>query len=557
MKKKNYLWSMLAIIMAAMVCMGLSSCDKSEPSPELTIGKSSISLDANGNGDRDIPVTASHTDWSATVIDGSPWLRVNKNGSLATVSVDANTTTQTRSGRIKITATEDTKLSYDVSVSQSGADGTISISIGSVEFEAEGGSQTIQVTSNSGWNVSGNAGWLTVNPSSATVPTSGSESKSVSLTASENTSKDSRSCTLTFSTTDGKSSTTISITQKKPVPFILVNGLESTSLQFSSNSGVNYKQTVKVSSNVSWSMSGVPDWLSVSPVNGSGDISIDIYPKTENDAEDKERSAKLILSSGDAVATIMVSQDTDLDPNASVKPTNVVRLYNGIAFDYEFGRSVSYYYRGYLEKDAVASMTDAEIITVLEDNFNRYTQSDDEIAVFAGLDEGKAYMIYTVGYNKNGKRGQLVKTEFVTKTKQNNEPVAWISNPTTDGSYWYWSIQKSATCYSYYMITTENYDFAVAPDVYQAWIIDYYIRQNKISEYVNGGDWYSAKSGSLIAVMTWGLDKNGNFANVIDWNAATDGNSSSMRAQRRSKAVKTDKNYPILNDSKLKVFRRR
>ena len=273
--------------------------------------------------------------------------------------------------------------------------------------------------------------------------------------------------------------------------------------------------------------------------------------------DDKEREAQLILISGDTRATIKVTQETPLDPDAYVNPTNIITLYNGIAFDYEFGKNVSYYYRGYMEKSAVASMTDSEIITVLEENFKRYTISDDEVADFSGLDEGTAYMVYTVGYNKEGKRGKLTKTEITTKTLQNNEPMAWIYDPTTDGSYWYWTVEKSATCYSYYMISTEDFDFAFSSDVFQAWMIDYYIRKGWTSEYVNGGDWYTTKSGSLIAVMTWGLDKKENFAGKIYWNFGVDSSSAPNRVQKQSKNAKADKNHKIPSKGKLTIYKKK
>ena len=533
-----------------------TACSGSDPEPELTISRTSISLQANGDGDKDITVTASHTDWTASVTEGSSWLRVNKNGQLATVSVDSNPTTSTRTGKIKIAATEDASLSYDINVSQSGADGTISVSTSSVEFEAVGGTQSITVTSNSGWTASSSQSWLSVNPTSATAPSSNSGQTNVTLTAGENSTKDARPCTITFTTSDGKVAT-VSVNQKKPNPYIWVNGLESTSLQFSANSGVNYKQTVKITSNVSWTMTGVPDWLSVSPTNGSGDLSVEIYPKTNNDQNDSERSVQLVLLSGETKATIKVSQDSDLDPYAYVTPTNIVKLYNGIAFDYEFGKNVSYYYRGYMEKSAVASMTDSEVITVLETNFKRYTQNDNEVAAFSGLDEGVTYMVYTVGYNKDGKRGKLTKTEFTTRSLQNNEPLAWISNPTTDGSKWYWSVEKSATCYSYYMITTEDLDFAVSSDVYQAWVIDYHIRKGWASEYLNGGNWSQTKTGSHIAVMTWALDKNENFAGAISWNFGIDSSSSPRKLQKQTKTTKVDMNYPKVVKEKLTVYKRK
>ena len=341
------------------------------------------------------------------------------------------------------------------------------------------------------------------------------------------------------------------------IPYVLANGMDATTLNFGPKSGVSYKQSVKVTSNEGWSITGIPEWLSVSPTNGNGEISIEIYPKTDNDTDDKERKATLTIQGSNANATINVFQETDLDVNAYVNPTNLVCLYNGIAFDFTLGKSVSYYYRGYIEKNAVATMTDSEIINVLEENFNRYTASDNEVAVFSGLDEGKDYIICTIGYNSSGKHGKLKKTEASTKRLQTNEPMAWISDPTYDESNWYWDVEKSATCNTYYMITTEDADFALDADVYQAWMINYYIRNNWTSEYVNGGSWYSSKTGLLIAVMTWGVDRRDNFAGTIDWNMGIDNSIYDtympMQTSANIKSDVIDKNYPILEKNKLTI----
>ena len=459
MKKKNYLLSLLAIVVAATMCVSLSSCDKKHPVLNVN-GISPVNLTSEGTSvSTGISVTAEHTDWAFETSDN--WLHASKSGNTLSVSADKNQSTSSRSGQITIYATENRSLSYMLNVTQEGE-----------------------------------------------------------------------------------------------MPYIKANGNTEAALQFGANGGIAYKQTVRITSNVSWSINNVPSWLSVSPTNGNGEVTLDVYPKTDNNAEDSERSVQLILSAGDTRATITVSQDTDLDSRASVVPTNIITLYNGIAFDYKFGGSVSYYYRGYMERSAVASMTDAEIIEVLEENFPRFTQNDNEVGVFDGLDEGKAYMVYTVGYNKEGKRGKLEKTEVSTKTLKNNEAMAWISDPTNDGSYWHWTVTKSATCYSYYMITTDDLDFATSADVYQAWMIDYYIRTKQTSEYVNGGDWQQRKNGSLIAVMTWGLDKQENFANAIGWNYGIDGSAAPQKVRKRADGQKTDKNYPKTPISPLSIIRK-
>lgn len=211
MKRKNY-WSLLAIVMAVTMSMGLQSCfifggGDDDDDPELSVSKTSISLQANGDGDKDISVTASNTDWTVSVTDGSPWLRVNKNGQLATVSVDSNPTTATRTGKIKIVATAKESLFYEISVSQAGAD-ILVLSGLDAPFDAQAGSiQTAQeftITCNGAWTLEGKPDWLDISA------LSGSSTSTIKVWANEtNRSTSERSATLTVRTATKSASKTV------------------------------------------------------------------------------------------------------------------------------------------------------------------------------------------------------------------------------------------------------------------------------------------------------------------------------------------------------------
>lgn len=90
-------------------------------------------------------------------------------------------------------------------VSCSKDDDEVSVSMPSVSFGEKGGSQIIQVQSNANWIVSGAPSWLTV------VPQQGSNNGSFTLNASENTERDSRSCTIYL--TAGDASAIVSVFQ--------------------------------------------------------------------------------------------------------------------------------------------------------------------------------------------------------------------------------------------------------------------------------------------------------------------------------------------------------
>jgi len=85
----------------------------------------------------------------------------------------------------------------------------------SVSFDTAGGTQSISVTSNTGWIVSGAPDWLTV------FPTQGTKNGSITLTAKSN-SGSARNCTLYVQA--GEATTTISVNQSgqdiTPTPIV-------------------------------------------------------------------------------------------------------------------------------------------------------------------------------------------------------------------------------------------------------------------------------------------------------------------------------------------------
>ena len=81
----------------------------------------------------------------------------------------------------------------------------VSVSMPSVNFGESGGSQSIQVMSNTKWTVSGNPGWLTVSPMQ------GSSNGAFSITATANTDESSRNCVLYINA--GSASATVSVNQ--------------------------------------------------------------------------------------------------------------------------------------------------------------------------------------------------------------------------------------------------------------------------------------------------------------------------------------------------------
>lgn len=87
---------------------------------------------------------------------------------------------------------------------------TVSVNVPSVIFSDSGGSQSIQVTSNTNWTVSGAPSWLNVSPMQ------GANNGSFSVSANANTEQSSRNCTLFINA--GTASAVVVVNQSpKPV----------------------------------------------------------------------------------------------------------------------------------------------------------------------------------------------------------------------------------------------------------------------------------------------------------------------------------------------------
>ena len=228
MKKKDFLWSLLATMMVGLLSVGLSSCgdDDDPPVPALSV-TGTVSVEANGSTSGDIIVTAENTDWSVDVTSGKDWLTAYKNGNKVSVSAKENPETNDRTGTIVVTATADSKLSYPVNVTQKGTSASITVN-GSASAEhtfpglfdsGKSGidyKQVFKIKSNVQWNVSGREDWLNISPTSG--------NGDVDLTiypSSANTSDKERKATITLSGSGVSVSIEIIQGQGKPVCYVL------------------------------------------------------------------------------------------------------------------------------------------------------------------------------------------------------------------------------------------------------------------------------------------------------------------------------------------------
>lgn len=356
----------------------------------------------------------------------------------------------------------------------------------------------------------------------------------LTITTDANMTEKDRSCRLIIKAAKYNLSDEVIISQTSSLSTISSNVSE---LTFSYYDGAF--NTIFIQATGEWRVTNCPEWLRCSVTSGKGTKNVTLTTLSENKTS-KPRIGEVVFSTADQDLRIAVSQDGSAASGCSVKPDHITTLSNGIAFDlnYSDARNVAHYYRGYIEASRSGIMTTDEIIYTLKHDFQRHLPADDEVADFSGLKANTKYIIYTLAYNMDGKAGELIATEVKTNPVLDNEPCAWISDISVDSSRWYWTITKSATCYSYFMMSTEIKAIGEASDVLQAWWLDAAIRQNLTSEYFNGGEWYMPRDANVVAIWTRGKNSNGKLAGKICW----DGGSVSSNSGARKSAPIANKN---------------
>ena len=198
--------------------------------------------------------------------------------------------------------------------SQTDCDGTTtttdSLTVGSLsQFDADGASQTVTVSSNVDWTVSENTSWISINR------TSGSDNGSVTVTTTENTSTSTRSATITIA--GSGISRTVNVSQA---------GAEDTPTESLTVSSINDfdadgdSQTVTVTSNIDWTVSENSSWIAINNNSGSDNGSFSIT--TSENTSTNERSATVTITGGDISRSITVSQEGAEDeiPTATFTP---------------------------------------------------------------------------------------------------------------------------------------------------------------------------------------------------------------------------------------------
>jgi hypothetical protein len=234
----------------------------------------------------------SNTEWS--VSDDAGWLNVSPgsssgNGTITATYTD-NPVTSQRSGTITVTGGG---IIRTVTVTQSAQPFALEVTPVERNVSHTSGSTTFSVTSNTNWNVSDDAEWLSVSPASG----SGSGTVTVSYTVNPNTAQ--RSGTVNVA---GGGITDTVIVIQEAQPFMLTASPSNISVGYGLGNA-----TFTITSNTSWTVNDDVGWISTFPSSGSGNESVIlIYEYNPNTSQ---RIGTITVSGGGITDTVLVRQD--------------------------------------------------------------------------------------------------------------------------------------------------------------------------------------------------------------------------------------------------------
>ena len=354
----------------------------------------------------------------------------------------------------------------------------------------------------------------------------------VGLNAKENTTTDDRIGTIVISSTANSSlSATVQVTQEGTKAYIKVAGNPSFPGSFNGKSGIDYKEFVPIKSNVTWTISDIPDWLNVSPTSGDGDAQITIYPKSENESAEI-RKASIKISGEGTTSTIEVTQDNGLS-TVQVKPINLVTLYNQLGWELEEIGKVNKFQYLLATKSVYDNKTKKELLEDLL--YNDPLKFSDGYMFFPSKDSygntiqpNTTYYICTLAYDEEDRRGDIVTSSVTTPKYQNADDDAWVS--ISDVRYnlasgFQFTATKEGYCETYHVIygnlsSTTNY-----PAIAFVFEINYFLKNKKkhwfaenwdleiVTNYPNSHTFsHNVDDLSfypLISICTWGVFRNG------------------------------------------------
>lgn len=283
-----------------------------QSSKEMYLNASVENLEFKSEGETICFQILSNTKWSIKSSDS--WCHVSPitetGDQEITVEVSKNPDQAVRTAKLTITSTVKGIPEIEVKITQKAGDAPVpvlTLNTESVNFSRQGGTKTVQVSSNVTWSTSCDADWITVSPSN---PVNGDGM--ITINANSNPVMGAQRSAVIYVRTESVEKA-ITITQDKGEDGYLLSSTTSINLN------ANAQQTsFDVESNIEWSVSSNESWCSVSSnvTKQNGTVTLNVEKNTGNAA----REATITLKSAAKEITVKVRQDALQIPGGDDNP---------------------------------------------------------------------------------------------------------------------------------------------------------------------------------------------------------------------------------------------
>ena len=225
-----------------------------------------------------------------------------------TFTAEANTSTEAREGVIVFC--NDNNECVPVTVKQTGANATLSVSPAELAFTAKSESKTFSIASNTAWTATSSAPWAKINAAS------GSGNAQVVVSAEENTAITQRSATVTIKTADGKASATVKVTQSA------ANVIFSVDKNEHSVAAAGGDFSVKVTRNIGYKINSQPEWVKQTGKASSGNVDTFTFKAEANTSTEAREGVIVFCNDNNECVPVTVKQ-AGANATLSVSPASM------------------------------------------------------------------------------------------------------------------------------------------------------------------------------------------------------------------------------------------
>ncbi|TAF72171.1 MAG: hypothetical protein EAZ53_16890, partial [Bacteroidetes bacterium] len=245
---------------------------------------------ASAGNSQNIGIT-SNVSWTSA--SSQAWLTLSggsgSNNGTISASASANTATGVRIAQVTVTGGA---ISQIVNITQTGAAATVSVGSGTASFTSAGGTQFINITSNSTWNATGIPTWMTA------LPISGNGNGVITLTSPVNNNTAANTGNITI--TSGLVTAFVSANQSGAAANLVAN---PTTLTYPAAGSA---QNIGITSNVTWTSASSQTWLTLA--NGSGSNNGTISATASANTSTGIRTAQVTVTGGAISQIVNITQ---------------------------------------------------------------------------------------------------------------------------------------------------------------------------------------------------------------------------------------------------------